>query len=732
MTPPSTPPSPFAGEHFWRAICDSIRQAVVVEEECIRLLLVALLAGGHVLIEDVPGVGKTLLARAFSRALGLDFSRVQGTPDLLPSDILGASVLEGGSFRFIPGPIFTNVLLVDEINRATPRTQSALLEAMEERHVSIEGATRDLPDPFLVLATENPIELEGTFAFPEAQLDRFLVRIRLGYPSRDDEGRIARRYRASAEPLDAVTTVAPPEQLLAMREAVRSVAVSPRSRPTSSTSFGRRASGRRSGSAAAPIEHGSLPCGPGMGIPRRPRLHAPRRCQGAGPVRARAPGHRGHRPPAPGHHGRRPDRRDPRVGGRAARPGRRRAEPGLIMLRGPALILIVVAAGGRRALFAGCCWGWSSRSDRSGPATACDRWSTSGASLADGCRGASTSTSTSSSATPRPLPLPWLRIDDVVSREADIVGRDLSRRRGGFDVLRQAWSIGWFERVTRRVRIVGTRRRGRYRFVSGEDRVADLFGARTGRGAPLHDLARRAPDRHRPLRHHRHADGAVTATGPGRGAVTVRRRPALPARRPAQAHPLEGHGPRRASREPPLRPGPRARGAARGRPPDRAGAAWRLNWDEDLVEGLCVAALSLARSLIADGVAVGLAVERLQRPAAAERVPAGASPAQAARGPRRLPRRPEPVRLDALRPPPRRPRAPGADGLLGGRAQHPRPGRVPARPPPARRPGLRRTTRRSGPTPSLVRSRAARVASPVPPTVCDPDWRTADALERVA
>ena len=124
MSPSSTSsPSPSEGERFWRAIRDSIRQAVVVEEECIRLLVVAVLAGGHVLIEDVPGVGKTLLARAFSRALGLDFSRVQGTPDLLPSDILGASVLEGGTFRFIPGPIFANVLLVDEINRATPRSQ---------------------------------------------------------------------------------------------------------------------------------------------------------------------------------------------------------------------------------------------------------------------------------------------------------------------------------------------------------------------------------------------------------------------------------------------------------------------------------------------------------------------------------------------------------------------------------------------------------------------------------
>ena len=222
----SPAPDAFAGQRFWRAICDSIWRAVVVDEEVIRLLAIALLAGGHALIEDVPGVGKTLLARAFSRALGMDFSRVQGTPDLLPSDILGASVLEGGTFRFIPGPIFTNILLVDEINRATPRSQSALLEAMEERHVSIEGITRDLPDPFLVLATENPIELEGTFALPEAQLDRFLVRVRLGYPGRVDEGRIARRYRDSAEPLDAVTVVVAPRQVLAMRESVRTVAVS--------------------------------------------------------------------------------------------------------------------------------------------------------------------------------------------------------------------------------------------------------------------------------------------------------------------------------------------------------------------------------------------------------------------------------------------------------------------------------------------------------------------------
>ncbi len=176
-------------------------------------------------MEDAPGVGKTLLTRAFSRALGLGFARVQGTPDLLPSDVLGASILEGERFRFIGGPVFTNVLLVDEINRATPRTQSALLEAMQEGQVSIEGETRPLPDPFLVLATQNPIELEGTFSLPEAQLDRFLVRLSLGYPSPEDERRIAGRYRHAAEPLDAVAPIAEAPTILAMRDAVREIEV---------------------------------------------------------------------------------------------------------------------------------------------------------------------------------------------------------------------------------------------------------------------------------------------------------------------------------------------------------------------------------------------------------------------------------------------------------------------------------------------------------------------------
>jgi len=216
-----------AGRRFWDDLAGAVAHAVVGEALPLRLLAVAVLADGHALIEDVPGVGKTLLARAFSRALGLRFARVQGTPDLLPGDVTGSSVYEAGAFRFIPGPIFTNVLLVDEINRATPRTQAALLEAMQERQVSAEGESRPLPDPFLVLATENPIELEGTFALPEAELDRFLVRITLGYPSRDAELEIAQRYRSSAEPLDAVPAVLDAARILALRSVVRELTVGP-------------------------------------------------------------------------------------------------------------------------------------------------------------------------------------------------------------------------------------------------------------------------------------------------------------------------------------------------------------------------------------------------------------------------------------------------------------------------------------------------------------------------
>jgi len=237
MTAPETPDAvtrdlalPKDGQarvgRFWRDLRDAVAASVVGEEPALRLLAVALLADGHALIEDVPGVGKTLLARSFARSLGLSFGRVQGTPDLLPTDVTGSSLLEAGRMRFVAGPVFTNVLLVDEINRATPRTQSALLEAMQERQVSIEGETRPLPTPFFVVATQNPVELEGTFSLPEAQLDRFLLMISLGYPSRDDERRIARRHRDGGDPLERVEPIISPEELLALRRVVNGVLVS--------------------------------------------------------------------------------------------------------------------------------------------------------------------------------------------------------------------------------------------------------------------------------------------------------------------------------------------------------------------------------------------------------------------------------------------------------------------------------------------------------------------------
>jgi len=214
------------GGRFWGELQRSVARAVVEADEPLRLLAMALLADGHALIEDVPGVGKTLLAHAFARSLGLDFGRVQGTPDLLPGEITGSSVFQDGAFRFIPGPVFTNVLLVDEINRATPRTQSALLEAMQERQVTVDGESRPLPHPFLVLATENPVELEGTFSLAEAQLDRFLVRVSIGYPSEDGELAIASRYREAVEPLDAIEPIVDAARIAQLRDEVRTILVS--------------------------------------------------------------------------------------------------------------------------------------------------------------------------------------------------------------------------------------------------------------------------------------------------------------------------------------------------------------------------------------------------------------------------------------------------------------------------------------------------------------------------
>jgi MoxR-like ATPase len=214
-----------AGRRLWADLRAAVGRAVVGGDETVRLVTIALLVDGHVLVEDVPGTGKTLLARAVARALSLDTARIQGTPDLLPSDVTGASLFEPTGLRFAQGPVFTNVLLVDEINRATPRTQSALLEAMQERQVSVEGQTRRLPDPFVVLATQNPVEFEGTFSLPQAQLDRFLLRARIGYPDDEAERRIARRYQAAADPLDTIEPVIDRVRLLGVRDRVRTVRV---------------------------------------------------------------------------------------------------------------------------------------------------------------------------------------------------------------------------------------------------------------------------------------------------------------------------------------------------------------------------------------------------------------------------------------------------------------------------------------------------------------------------
>jgi MoxR-like ATPase len=211
-----------------QAVRANVARVIVGKLEVINLLLVALLSDGHVLLEDVPGMGKTVMAKALARSLGATFQRVQGTPDLLPTDITGVSYFDQrqGQFVFRPGPIFAQILLVDEINRATPRTQSALLEAMAERQVTVERETMLLPRPSLVLATQNPVELEGTFPLPEAQLDRFLLRVRVGYPSEEEEQAILHRFKHD-EPLEALQPIVSADQVLALQRAIRQVAWQP-------------------------------------------------------------------------------------------------------------------------------------------------------------------------------------------------------------------------------------------------------------------------------------------------------------------------------------------------------------------------------------------------------------------------------------------------------------------------------------------------------------------------
>ncbi len=203
-----------------------VGQVIRGKSGVIRLLFTALFAGGHVLMEDVPGVGKTTLAKALARTVGMEFSRIQFTPDLLPADILGASVYspKDGTFTFRKGPVFTQLLLADEINRASPRTQSALLEAMNERQISIDGRLEPLADPFLVIATENPVEYYGTFPLPEAQLDRFAVRLTLGYPDQDAERNLFLDRRTS-DPLDSLSPVLSLSELRQISAEVRNIAM---------------------------------------------------------------------------------------------------------------------------------------------------------------------------------------------------------------------------------------------------------------------------------------------------------------------------------------------------------------------------------------------------------------------------------------------------------------------------------------------------------------------------
>jgi MoxR-like ATPase len=210
------------------AVLDELERAIVGKREALELILVAMLCDGHVLLEDYPGLAKTLAARSFAQATSLRFSRIQFTPDLMPSDVTGSSVFDqrNAEFQFLPGPIFTNLLLADEINRAPPKTQAALLEAMQEQQVTTEGQTRTLDAPFIVLATQNPIEYEGTYPLPEAQLDRFLIRIGIGYPSREHELEMLARRLERGEDEVELHAVVDAATLVAMQQALEQVHVS--------------------------------------------------------------------------------------------------------------------------------------------------------------------------------------------------------------------------------------------------------------------------------------------------------------------------------------------------------------------------------------------------------------------------------------------------------------------------------------------------------------------------
>ena len=204
---------------FAKNVSDNVSRVIVGKEDAIKLVLCAILARGHILLEDVPGTGKTVMAKSLAKSLDADFARIQFTPDLLPTDVTGLSIWDAkaGEFTFKPGPVFTNILLADEINRATPRTQSALLEVMEEGHVTVDGRAHDVPQPFTVIATQNPVGSAGTQLLPQAQLDRFMIRLHLGYPEFADEMNLL-KDRHTANPLDSVRQVADKEALLKMQK----------------------------------------------------------------------------------------------------------------------------------------------------------------------------------------------------------------------------------------------------------------------------------------------------------------------------------------------------------------------------------------------------------------------------------------------------------------------------------------------------------------------------------
>ena len=212
---------------IYTRLTKNMEKVIIGKERAVQLAVIALICHGHVLIEDVPGVGKTVLAKCLAKSLGCRFSRIQFTPDMLPGDVTGISIYNQKDkvFEFRPGPIMTQILLADEINRATPKTQSALLEAMEERQISVDGTTYPIPSPFIVLATQNPIEYEGTFPLPEAQLDRFLVKIRLGYPSMDNEINILTMQK-NVHPLETISKIVEVEELLEVQELVKNVFIS--------------------------------------------------------------------------------------------------------------------------------------------------------------------------------------------------------------------------------------------------------------------------------------------------------------------------------------------------------------------------------------------------------------------------------------------------------------------------------------------------------------------------